>query len=87
MSEQTTPAGPARAAGAPMTGERAAAVLGPLGVRDAQDAGRAAAWDGQPVAACPYPPTEDLLAQAQRLMWARGYAAGRTDLRTARDRQ
>jgi hypothetical protein len=61
------------------------ALLGPGAVLAAQEAGQRAAWEGNPVTACPWPAgSDDPRVPVLRQMWARGYAAGRTDLRTAR---
>jgi hypothetical protein len=63
----------------------ATGVLGPKDTIEAQEAGRLAAFTGEPVTVCPWAEAADDRQAALRLAWVRGYAAGRTDLRAARD--
>ena len=63
----------------------AAALLGPRLVLAAQDQGYAAGFNGDHVDACPWRNASSDREQALRQMWVRGYAAGRTDLRVARN--
>jgi ribosome modulation factor len=72
----------------PMAGWLGSAAVDLLGhglVLATQDQGYAAAWNGDHVNACPWRSAETDRDLALRQMWIRGYAAGRTDLRTARD--
>ena len=62
----------------------AADVLGPRLVLAAQDQGYTAAWNGEHVNACPWLTATTERGLTLRQMWIRGYAAGRTDLRIAR---
>ncbi|WP_157985253.1 ribosome modulation factor [Lentzea terrae] len=58
-------------------------MLGPNGVIDAQKQGRAAALAGNGPDACPWKTPAADREHAQRAMWIRGYAQGRTELRHA----
>lgn len=60
----------------------AAAVLTPREIMNTQENGRRAAVTGSHPSTCPWgqDTAED---KARRTMWIRGYAAGRTELRTA----
>lgn len=62
---------------------RIARLLGPKTILDTQRAGWQSAVRGEHVRACPYRGPDERAA-GLRAMWLRGYAAGRTDLRTAR---
>ena len=66
-------------------GSSAAELLGPQLVLATQDQGYAAALNGDPLDACPWRATQNDQERALRQMWIRGYSAGRTDLRIARD--
>jgi ribosome modulation factor len=66
-------------------GSAAADLLGPGLVLATQDRGYAAALNGDHVDACPWRSAETDRDVALRQMWIRGYSAGRTDLRAARD--
>lgn len=68
----------------PSEGASAADLLGPKEVLETQQEGRAAAAAGRPVTACPWRDASGELDRARRDMWVRGYAAGRTELRSAR---
>ena len=72
----------------PMAGwlrNTAAELLGPGLVLATQDQGYTAALNGDHVDACPWRTAETDRERALRQMWIRGYSAGRTDLRAARD--
>jgi ribosome modulation factor len=60
--------------------------LGPRLVLAAQDQGYTAAWNGDHVNTCPWLTATTERDLALRQMWIRGYSAGRTDLRIARER-
>ncbi|HEX3780312.1 MAG TPA: Rmf/CrpP family protein [Pseudonocardiaceae bacterium] len=64
--------------------ESTADLLGPLLVLATQDEGYAAAMAGDQVDTCPWKAADTDRGRALRLMWIRGFSAGRTDLRTAR---
>ena len=86
---------PANAAGDATEGPRqslpanqrasAADRLGPHLVLATQDEGYAAAWNGDHLNTCPWLTPTDDRELALRQMWIRGYSAGRTDLRIARE--
>ena len=57
-------------------------VLGPKAVLDAQRQGHKAAVSGAGVEACPWARAVTPADRAAREAWVRGYAAGRTDLRS-----
>jgi hypothetical protein len=59
-------------------------VLGPKETLDAQQAGRLAALAGQHARTCPWAAPRDDRERVLRLIWVRGYAAGRTEPRQAR---
>lgn len=61
--------------------------LGPHLVLATQDQGYAAAWNGDHVNTCPWLTPADDRDVALRHMWIRGYSAGRTDLRIAREQR
>ena len=64
----------------------AADLLGPRLVLAVQDQGYTAAWNGDHVNTCPWLTATTERDLALRQMWIRGYSAGRTDLRIARER-
>jgi ribosome modulation factor len=64
----------------------AADLLGPRRVLTTQAEGYLAALEGRHADACPWKLATDDREVALRQMWVRGYAAGRTDLRTGRAR-
>jgi ribosome modulation factor len=66
-------------------GNSAADLLGPGLVLATQDQGYTAALNGEHVDTCPWRSAETDRDRALRQMWIRGYSAGRTELRTARD--
>src|SRR5437879_5209773 len=66
-------------------GNSAADLLGPGLVLSTQDQGYSAALNGDHLDACPWRFAETDRDRALRQMWIRGYCAGRTDLRIARD--
>lgn len=66
-------------------GNSAADLLGPGLVLATQDQGYSAALNGDHLDACPWRFAETDRDRALRQMWIRGYSAGRTDLRIARD--
>ena len=61
-------------------------LLSTKAILDTQDAGRQAAYAGEPVASCPHG-DHDKTDRALRTMWIRGYAAGRTSVRNHRATQ
>jgi ribosome modulation factor len=61
-------------------------LLGPRLVLAIQAEGYMAALAGEHPSTCPWKIAADNGDAAKRQMWIRGYAAGRTDLRTARSR-
>ena len=61
--------------------------LGPRLVLAAQEQGYTAAWNGDHVNTCPWLTATTERDLALRKMWIRGYSAGRTDLRIARELQ
>ena len=69
-----------------LAGSTAADLLGPRLVLAIQDEGYMAALAGEHADSCPWKKATDDREVAKRQMWIRGYAAGRTDLRTARSR-
>lgn len=77
--------GPRQSPMAGWLGSSAADLLGPGMVLATQDQGYAAALNGDHVGTCPWRSAETDRERALRQMWIRGYSAGRTDLRTARD--
>jgi ribosome modulation factor len=80
MNDHTTPAQqPPRLSPSP------ADLLGPRATLAAQEQGYAAALAGQDVLSCPWKAAATDRDVALRDMWIRGYAAGRTDLRAARE--
>ncbi|MGZ3140431.1 Rmf/CrpP fold protein [Lentzea chajnantorensis] len=58
-------------------------ILGPQDVLHAQQQGLEAARAGTGLDSCPWKAPADDREQAQRAMWIRGYAQGRTELRIA----
>jgi ribosome modulation factor len=66
-------------------GSSAAELLGPRLVLSTQDQGYTAALNGDHVDTCPWRAAQNDQERALRQMWIRGYSAGRTDLRIARD--
>lgn len=66
-------------------GSSAADLLGPGLVLATQDQGYTAALNGDHLDTCPWRSAKTDRECALRQMWIRGYAAGRTDLRAARD--
>jgi ribosome modulation factor len=60
-------------------------LLGPRLVLATQDQGYTAAWNGDHVNTCPWLTATTAREMALRQMWIRGYSAGRTDLRIARE--
>ena len=66
------------------TDRTAADLLGPQLVLATQGEGYLAAVEGQRPDTCPWRSATDDPEMALRQMWVRGYAAGRTDLRTGR---
>jgi ribosome modulation factor len=66
-------------------GSSAADLLGPQLVLATQDQGYTAALNGDHLDTCPWRSAETDRERALRQMWIRGYSAGRTDLRSARD--
>jgi ribosome modulation factor len=79
------PTGPRQSPMAGWLGSSAADLLGPALVLATQDQGYEAALNGDHVDTCPWRSAETDRERALRQMWIRGYSAGRTDLRTARD--
>lgn len=67
-------------------GTAAADLLGPRLVLATQDEGYTAALKGDHMDSCPWLRASSDRELALRKMWIRGYAAGRTDLRAARDK-
>ncbi|HEX3781312.1 MAG TPA: Rmf/CrpP family protein [Pseudonocardiaceae bacterium] len=65
----------------------AAELLGPRLVLATQDQGYAAALNGDHVRTCPWMAADTDRERALRQMWIRGYSAGRTDLRSAGNRE
>jgi hypothetical protein len=63
----------------------AADLLGPQEVLAIQDLGHAAGFAGESPLTCPWKAAGDPVDIARRDMWNRGYAAGRTDLRIAKE--
>lgn len=66
-------------------GSSAADLLGPGLVLATQDQGYTAGLNGDHVDTCPWRSADTDRERALRQMWIRGYSAGRTDLRSARD--
>jgi ribosome modulation factor len=66
-------------------GSSALDLLGPGLVLATQDQGYTAALNGDHVDTWPWRSAETDRERALRQMWIRGYSAGRTDLRSARD--
>jgi ribosome modulation factor len=63
----------------------AADLLGPQEVLAIQELGHTAGFAGQSPLTCPWKAATEEADVARREMWNRGYAAGRTDLRIAKD--
>jgi hypothetical protein len=62
----------------------AADLLGPQEVLAIQDLGHTAGFAGESPLACPWKAASEPGDVARRDMWNRGYAAGRTDLRSGK---
>ncbi|WP_394329944.1 Rmf/CrpP family protein [Amycolatopsis keratiniphila] len=62
----------------------AADILGPKTVLEIQENGKRAALSGERIENCPWHNPKNETDRAKRDMWIRGFAAGRTDLRTRR---
>lgn len=62
----------------------AADLLGPHEVLSIQDQGHDAGYTGESPLTCPWANATEPADLARRDMWIRGYAAGRTDLRIAK---
>jgi len=62
----------------------AADLLGPLEVLAIQDQGRAAGFAAESPLTCPWARATEPADNARKDMWIRGYAAGKTDLRIAK---
>ena len=63
----------------------AADLLGPQEVLAIQELGHATGFAGESPLTCPWKAASEPADLARRDMWNRGYAAGRTDLRSAKD--
>jgi ribosome modulation factor len=66
------------------TSASAADLLGPQEVLAVQDLGHTAGFAGESPLTCPWAKATEPADVARRNMWIRGFAAGTTDLRTAR---
>jgi hypothetical protein len=66
------------------TAPSAADLLGPQEVLTIQDLGHTVGFAGESPLTCPWKAASEPADHARRDMWNRGYAAGRTDLRSAK---
>lgn len=68
----------------PRQSPSAADLLGPLEVLAIQEQGRAAGFAAESPLTCPWAKATESADIARRDMWIRGHAAGKTDLRIAK---